>query len=363
MKRVQNLYFEDGVGLTTVLSTVLFLTVAAALVTADGVTTMQMLIPVTLGALAVSLLTATSRFDSFFAFSHGMLTGLAWILYLMAGTVTPAEREPFLLHGFSTLQANVYTVLLRLLQWTQVIAAPQTTTDPYVRMFGLSFLLWWLTYLGIWSIFRHGYTWRAVIPAGLVLLIQSVYAQQSLVPYLVVFAFVALLLLARTNLAEQQLRWRFQHAYVSKTIAPDVMRTGMSYVMLVLCSAWLLPGLGRSAVIRDVLPDPSAIWTTLHNEVEELLGLPTPRNSASTARFTEALSLGGERTADDQIIFTVYANEARYWRAVVFDIYNGRGWENTTELQMDFAAKSALPVADWQLREPLTQTIVLHEST
>ena len=64
-----NVYFEDGITLTGVLTALLFLTVAGSLDAAGYVPNMGLLMPVTLGAIAMSLLMAYSRFDSFFAFS------------------------------------------------------------------------------------------------------------------------------------------------------------------------------------------------------------------------------------------------------------------------------------------------------
>ncbi|MEZ4678970.1 MAG: transglutaminaseTgpA domain-containing protein [Caldilineaceae bacterium] len=331
---------------------------AASLDAAGYVPSMGLLIPVTFGALAMSLLMAYSRFDSFFAFSHGMFTGLAWILYLMAGLVTAEENRSFLEFGFPELQANVYFVLYRLLNWTESAFGGQAKADNYMFVFEISFLVWWLTYLGVWSIFRHGYTWRAIIPAGVVLLINTYYAPQSILVFLVFFAFIAIILLVRTNLAEQQVRWRSQRTYFSQDISLDFMRTGFNYALLVLLLAWLAPGLGRNPVVRDWLRGPTEAWTDFSQRVDELYDLNT-RRVPTTSAFGNTLNLGGERNVGDNIIFTVNTTRGRYWRAVVFDTFDGRQWQNTTAAEENFDAEVPLPVADWQLREPVTQTVTI----
>ncbi len=90
-----------------------------------------------------------------------MFTGLAWILYLMSGTVSRSEVAPFLSNGIPERQAEAYFVLLRWLNWVDAAISDVASADNYVFVFEMSFLVWWLTYLGIWSIFRYGYTWRA----------------------------------------------------------------------------------------------------------------------------------------------------------------------------------------------------------
>jgi transglutaminase-like putative cysteine protease len=70
--------------------------------------------------------------------------------------------------------------------------------------------------------------------------------------------------------------------------------------------------------------------------------------------------LGGERTVDDSLVFTVQTStSARYWRAVAFDTFNGRQWVNTLESESDFNADTLLPTPNWLLRKPISQTINL----
>src|SRR5690606_398630 len=172
---------------------------------AGYVASMALLVPVTLGALFLGMLMSYSRFDGFFALSHSMFTGLAWILYLMSGLVSADEITPFMENGIPEVQAKAYFVLLRWLNWIDAALNNVASNDNYIFIFEMCFLIWWLTYLGVWSIFRYGYTWRAVIPAGIVLLINTYYAPHSILGFLVVFCLVAMRLFVRTNLAEQQL--------------------------------------------------------------------------------------------------------------------------------------------------------------
>ncbi len=358
-----NIYFEDGIVLTGILTALLFLTVAGSLDAAGYVPNMGLLIPVTLGAIAMSLLMAYSRFDSFFAFSHGMFTGLAWILFLMRGLVSKADSQSFLEFGFPELQAKVYFVLYRLLTWTEAAFGGEATADNYMFIFEICFLVWWLTYLGIWSIFRHGYTWRAIIPAGVVLLINTYYAPNSTLWFLVFFAFITIVLLVHTNLAEQQVRWRAQRTYFSQDISFDFIRTGLMYSVLVLVLAWLSPGLGRSSAVRYLMHDVNRWYETTSQDLNQYYEGLQRQSRPTAAAFGKSLSLGGERNVGNDIIFWVATAQGRYWRAVVFDTFDGRQWQNTSATQQDFAAEVPLPAANWQLREAITQTFQLAAPT
>ena len=93
------IYFEDGHWLIGILTAMLYLILATSLDAAGHVPNMSLLIPVTLGATVLATLMSYSRFDGFFALSHSMFTGLAWILYLMSSMVTSKEIDSFLHFG------------------------------------------------------------------------------------------------------------------------------------------------------------------------------------------------------------------------------------------------------------------------
>ncbi|MCB0099046.1 MAG: hypothetical protein KDE46_25105, partial [Caldilineaceae bacterium] len=117
-----NLYFQDGVLLTTILAGILYLIVAVSLDAAGYVSNMSLLIPVTLGAFVLGVLMAYSRFDGFFALSHSMFTGLAWILFLMAKILPSADEiAPIVSRGIPDFQAKAYFILLTWVNWVEAL--------------------------------------------------------------------------------------------------------------------------------------------------------------------------------------------------------------------------------------------------
>ena len=352
-------YFQDGQWLTIVLMGLLYLILAAALDAAGHIENLAVVIPVTLGAFASGVLMSYSRFDGFFALSHSMFTGLAWILYMMAGAVTSDEIAPFLDHGINELQARVYFVLLRLLDWVDAAFSGSASGDNYVFIFEICFLMWWLTYLGTWAVFRHGYTWRAIVPAGVVLLINTYYAPQSTTPFLVAFILVGLLLLIRTNLAEQQLRWREQRVYFNQDIVWDFLRNGLVFSVFLVLVAWVVPGLGRNPNVREMLAPVNASWEHTAQNMQRLYQGLNRQVQQGGSSFGNNLALGGERNVTDELVFQVEADQARYWRAVTFDTFDGRQWLNTADAEETFNAGQIVPVASWRARKAISQTVTL----
>ncbi|MEZ4718811.1 MAG: hypothetical protein R2851_22355 [Caldilineaceae bacterium] len=171
-----NVYFLDGHVVIGILLLLLYLIVAVSLDAAGYVGNMTLLVWTTLGAFVLGLLMSFSRFDGFFALSHSLFTGLAWILFLMTNIVSSDEIAPFISNGIPPLQAKAYFVLLQWLNWVESAVNQTANADNYVFIFEIAFLIWWLTFLGVWAVFRYGYTWRAIVPAGVVLVINTYYA-------------------------------------------------------------------------------------------------------------------------------------------------------------------------------------------
>lgn len=359
-----NLYFRDGIVATALLAGLLYLVLAVSLDAAEHVSSgLSVVVPVTLGAVLLGTLMAFSRFDSFFALSHALFAGLALILFFMARLPTPDEIEPILARGAGELQARTYFVLLRLLGWVDAAFNRTASADNFVFVFEISFLLWWLAFLGMWSILRYGYIWRAVVPAALVMVVNAYYAPSSVITLVAVFSLLALMLLVRTNLSEQQLRWRDRRVTVSHDLTWDYVRTGLTYSAIVLALAWLLPGLGRSLQVRQMLSPINEQWEAAQLEVNRLYQGLNRREEVAGAAFGRSLTLGGPRTVGDSFVFSVEAEAGRYWRAVTFDTWTGRNWLNSGETEASIVAFQPVPIGDWSERAPLTQTVRLMANT
>lgn len=360
---ISNVYFQDGLKVTITLCVLLYLVLATSLDAAGHVREgLSILLPVTLGSLLLSTLMSFSRFDSFFAFSHSMFTGLAWILLLMALQVDSKQKDlvAILDRGIPDLQARSYFVLLRLLNWLDAAISDKASADNLVFIFEISLLVWWLTYLGMWAIVRYGYTWRAVIPAGVVLVINTHYAPKPVYSFLFIFALLGLVLLVRTNLAEKQRIWREQRIYFSQDITWDFMRNGFIYALVVLALAVIVPNVGRVPFVRDALVPITDRWMQTQQEVSRLYeGMTRRSGSGAQAGFGSQFNLGGERNVGDTWLFTVQAIAPRYWRAVVYDEYTGRGWRNSSEITHQFDADQLIPVPGWSARHEISQTITV----
>ena len=359
-------YFREGRVITLLLLGVIYLILALSLSSAGwtGAMSMSMLVTVVLGALAMGALISFSRFDSFFMLSHSFATGLAWVFYLMTFLVEDEQRvQAFIDKGIPVLQARAYFLLERWLEWLEAAINQQASNDNVVFIFEIGFLVWWLTYLGVWSVFRHGHVWRGVLMAGIALLVNTHYAPVSVMGFLVAYCVAALLLLAWTTLVDHRQRWRADSIYFSEDINFDFMRSGFMYTMAVIAIAFIAPNMGRSLPFYDLLQPVNMRWEAAMQEWNRLYqGLNRQTRAAQTG-FGRTLTLGGERIVGDRLIMEVDAGTGRYWRAVAFDRFTGRQWINTAEGEVTYRSNQSIPTTVWSARAPVTQTITIRTPT
>ncbi len=359
-------YFREGRLVTLLLLGFIYVILALSLSNAGWTSamSMSMLVAVVLGALTMGALISFSRFDSFFMLSHSFATGLAWVFFLMTFLVEDEQRvQAFIERGIPVLQARAYFLLERWLEWIEAAINRQASNDNVVFIFEIGFLVWWLTYLGVWSVFRHGHVWRGVLMAGIALLVNTHYAPVSVMGFLVAYCIVALLLLAWTTLVDHRQRWRSQSIYFSEDINFDFMRSGFMYTMAVIALAFIAPNMGRSLPFHDLLQPVNMRWEAAMQEWNRLYqGLNRQTRPVQTG-FGRTLTLGGERTVSDRLIMEVEAPTGRYWRAVAFDRFTGRQWINTAEGENTYRSNQPIPAREWTARSPVTQTVTIRTPT
>ncbi|MCY4091904.1 MAG: transglutaminaseTgpA domain-containing protein [Caldilineaceae bacterium] len=359
-------YFHEGRVITLLLLGAIYFILALSLSGAGwtGTMRMEMLIFVVAGAIAMGSLMAFSRFDSFFMLSHSFATGLAWVFYLMTFLVRDEERvHAFTDRGIPELQARAYFLLERWLDWVEAAINQHASNDNVVFIFEISYLVWWLTYLGVWSVFRHGHVWRGVLMAGIALLVNTHYAPNSVIGFLVAYCIIALLLLAWTTLIDHRQRWRTLRINFNEDINFDFMRSGFMYTMAVIALAFIAPNMGRNLVFHDLLQPINYRWEEALQEWNRLYQGLNRQGRAVQTGFGRTLTLGGERSVSNLPIMDVTGPQGRYWRAVAFDRFTGRQWINTSEEENTYRANESIPVTLWTARTPITQTITIRTST
>jgi transglutaminase-like putative cysteine protease len=181
---------------------------------------------------------------------------------------------------------------------------------------------------------------RAILPPGLILIINSVYytGDQNLEGYLVVFMFVALLLIVRSNLDARTWDWYVQGIRVPSKLRRQFFRMGAVLALVALLIAWVIPSSDLQERLNrfqeflqsEPLTQLGEIWNRLFSTVE------TQGPTTTDYYGGESLQLGGAIRLGEQVVLLISAPPGRryYWRSRVFDTYENGRWTPAADTRL-----------------------------
>jgi hypothetical protein len=350
--RSSHRFVIPGVWTSGFLLALMLLNLALSLNQAGWAEGMAVLTPVVMGGFLLGAALSLSRFSGLFPVLHSLTVGTVWVLIW----VSRAPQIPEELVGaqrIAYMGENLWS-------WVLLLFSDQPARSNLVFVLELSLLLWWLGYLSAWAVFREGRVWRAIIPIGLVMLVNMYFGPAELRLYFVFFVVTALLLAVRSYLSEQELAWRRQRVRYATDIQFDFLRDGLIFAVLVVALALLTPNAAGSTTLSSTLEPLREPWQQVQAEWGRLFSSLNYQAGTARPAFGSALTLGGPRSLGDTVIMDVRSNAGRYWRAVAYDTYTGRRWLNTSTLiqPVDFGTHVRTP--EFQARQTVTQTVTTY---
>jgi len=306
-----------------------------------------------LGGMFLGLLLARWEPHRLFAHSLSLILGTSWLLFLALRFVAP-----------SLGWRDRWEILAaRLLHWLQIALGGGVSEDNLIFLIFMAALTWIIGYLSAWFLFRSHSAWPGVILSGVAISINRYYGPPELNVWLMIYLISALILLIRVTLSGREREWRGAKVIYSPDSALDFLRDGAIFSLVVLALAWLMP-----ITALDLFPSRDwggeGLWDKAQHHFNRLFSLRSYGTSASYAAFGDRLTLHGAVELGSEVVMVVQAPAGRYWRGMVYDEYDGRGWSNTDDEIMDIAPETEMPQDGTDFsREEMTQRITLYQPT
>ncbi len=301
-----------------------------------------------LGAVVIGLMISYSRLPTLIAHLFSVIIGVGWSFFMVSRLLL--KNIPWLMRREIMMD--------RIQRWLTVAVEGGLSYDNLMFIFQMSLIIWLAGYLTIWLIFRAGKVWQALLPGGGILLIVFHYAPNNLSGWVYAFLGISLLLIIQFNLAEHALRWRARNIYFRSDIGFDFFREGLVFSLIIITLAWLAPAVEKTQTLK-LFDRADREWRSLQNEWNRMFAnLDYKPDSMQYAdNFSQSLALGGARTLTSEPVMTVKAPGGRYWRAVVFDEYDGQGWRSNDQTDIDFnRSGNAASLPFYRRRMAFTQT-------
>lgn len=311
-----------------IIAATLLMMPAIALVAAGWPLSSSTLYPVALLSVLFGFMLARSQYNELLGLLISGIYGACFVLLIAA------INQP------SGLGDGIYEVFSRLFQWLLDASGGGINQDDLVFTLLVSSLFWFLGYNLAWHLFRVDRVWRAILPPALILISNSVYytGTANLDVYMIVFTFLALLLIVRSNLDAREWDWYVNGIRVPRKLRRQVFRVGVLLALVVLIGAWAIPRYDieerlanfQEFMQSEPLAQLSEFWNRLFSAAET--------QGPSTADYYggDSLQLGGAIRLGDQTVFLVSAPQGRryYWRSRVFDSYNAGRWTSAADTRL-----------------------------
>jgi transglutaminase-like putative cysteine protease len=320
--------FTPGDGLTLLVALGILFMPVLALAAASWPLDLRTIIPITILSLALGFLLARSQYNELLALVMGGIYGIGFV-----GLVA-AINEP------GGLGEGAISVVSRLARWAVDATGGGINQDDLVFTMLVGVLFWYLGYNTAWHLFRVDRLWRVTVPPGLILVTNSLYysGEANLDPYTLVFVFLSLLLVARSNLDARAWEWYTSGIRVPHNMRRQFLRVGAVLTLMALLVSGLLQtndlqerlNRFREFLQSEPLTQMSEIWNRLFSSAE------TQGPTTSDYYGGDSLQLGGAIKLGDQTVFLVQVPQGRryYWRSRVLDIYSNGRWSPGADVRL-----------------------------
>lgn len=328
-----------------------------ALQRAEWTSGLAILIPITAIGLLISHLLARSGFSEGYALMLSMLYGFAIIII----------AHMLVLPGGGSLPDRLNELAERLRLWFDDVGTGAPGSENLTFTIFLSIAFWLLAHMTVWYVIRLDRVWWAVIPTGMVLVFNNGFylGDANLDIYVTGFLFFALLLVVHNHTRNREYEWRLQRLRFNTRTHRTFIMFGASIALVVMIFTQALP-LGRNEddlqtfeefLSSDPIETLSEIWQRLFSSLEGEGVATTDYYGGDRLNLTGAIQLGDDPVLEVQIPDDINVQNYRfYWKATIFDTYDGRGWDHQREVRAFKESDGmAFNVGNYAGRQTITQ--------
>lgn len=328
---------------------------AYAFYQAELTTGLDILIYIGLFGLLSGFALANSRFSRRTALLFSLVYGGFFIFWIIG--------NKYQVLADLSWRERVVDLLQRQGEWLNKAFNGGTSREPLIFVMHTSVIFWVIGFAAAWWTYRERRIWRAILPAGLVLLsvVYYYYGPRPLWLYLVYYILLAFVYITLTYLNDQQLIWRKSSVRFERGIGFNFAAAGFLAAMSALLVAWQVPTFAANNTVNNALSGTNPAWREVQDNWTRLFSALRSYSTATSDDISGSLSLGGPRNVSDAFIMDIFVSDElpyAYWHQISYETYvDGRWVVPDGEQTMRIPDDGLFEVPDYQAREVVTQTV------
>lgn len=217
-------------------------------------------------------------------------------------------------------------------EWMRLLINGEQAEDLYLFVLFIAIMTYTMSYLTMWFVFRARWIWAALFFPGVVLLLNLGYSLRVPTGLVVLFLFVALLLLMRFTLLQREINWRRVRIDYPTTLMWRGLWVASYLALAVIIFGWAIPVNARSATANDLWHEVDGPWRSVETQLNEwFVGLRGPGRGGvgGFAAFEDDFELGGALSlSEDPVVVVEAPARSPYLQAHTYNLYTGRGWQS-----------------------------------
>ncbi len=278
------------------------------------------------GAMAVLAGTALaqSRFSGRLAAFFSTIYGIFFVVWRISLTLDTALME----------REKILSITGRLGVFFLELVRSEPSQDPLMFVLVMSVLFWILGVVAAWRVFRYGGVWSAIIPSGLVMLINTYFYvdQSSSDIHLAGFFFVSLLLIMRMDIVRRGSEWQELRSRVPTDATYRISRAGAIVAFALVSFSWIGPSFAKQENAAKLWSAISGQFLDVRDFFSDAFNSLRVPDAALTEAYGDDLLLDAGEKPKDTVVLNVQPERmpsegARfYWRSHVYDKYENGRW-------------------------------------
>ncbi|GBD24272.1 Protein-glutamine gamma-glutamyltransferase [bacterium HR29] len=335
------------------------LSVAASVQQGEWVTGMPALVPTAVAGLVAGLLAARIRLHWSVLHLAGLLAGGAVVLLAAQSFADGA-----------TIADRIADVRFRMVEWYRVVVAGDISTDNLPFVIFVHAATYAGLYVGTWVTFRWYNPWFALIPGGVVLLLNiSLIKGQPSAPFFF-YLLGGLLLLSRVYLQRLQAQWRRMGVPYPDFVSLNAAQVAVTLTLLFVALAWSVPLGKQASAAKNVALFFVQPFEGLTNDAVRLFSNVNLQFGAggNFHKFQGVLPIRGNVELGQRVLFEVTGIQGGFLYGTSYDTYTGSGWRATGREQRRLDAGtlpelSSEDIAESRVATTISVTMRSDEST
>src|SRR6266571_1344168 len=225
-----------------------------------------------------------------------------------------------------------------------------TPGSEMVFLFYLSFLCFFLGYLGSWLTYRAHLPWLVALAYCSIMLVNLNYVKQDLSFLVLILLGALVLLIARIQLVTQLAYWTSEGLHTDRpwlrNLINRVMRFASLLTLLVLIVSWISPMRSEPSAAMTFWDRLDNTWmNVIHGNfsVQDPGSITLPYQAPATFFGDQLAITGNVRLPSGEVLSYTGTALPQYLEGFTYDHFDGHTWTSSVSTSYNFGAKGQLP--------------------